>query len=133
MNLSLSWLPQYSVGHEHLDKQHQELLAAGDDLHALLDQKLSKHDFEAVLFEKVALFLNLIKCHFKDEESLMAEAKYPDIDHHISCHNDCIDFFNALLADDGSISARAKHIQTNITHWVIHHVVYEDSKYIEFL
>lgn len=133
MNSGLNWLPQYSVGHDLLDRQHQVLLNSGKHLHLLLDQKSSLQDFELVIAEALEIFLGTLKVHFKDEEAIMLESGYPDFNRHKECHRDCIEFFNLLLDDTGSLAARANHIQTHITHWVIHHVVHEDSKYVSHL
>lgn len=80
----LPWKSSYESGHPLIDQQHRELFRLGNQLiTASLNQDTHREDFLQLaddLIEHVAR-------HFSDEEAILAEIGYDDLEQHHRAHN----------------------------------------------
>ena len=82
----VQWKPEYSVGIEVIDKDHQKLLSLINQFQTAVNYRTGEE------FEKEALdaVLDYTKTHFKREEDLMEEHGYPDFEAHKALHRKMI-------------------------------------------
>src|ERR1035437_4891444 len=79
----MRWLDLYSTGIEKLDRQHENLM---DLLNCLNEAWRAGKDHEVLLF-RLDQLLDAVGAHFRDEETLMGDNEYPDIDLHRAEHD----------------------------------------------
>ncbi len=79
----MRWLDLYSIGIEKVDRQHENLT----DLLNCLNEAWRTGKSQDVLLFRLDQFLDAVGAHFRDEEQLMAEKEYPDLDLHKAEHD----------------------------------------------
>ncbi len=77
------WRPEYSLGHDGIDAQHQRLFALANDLHTAMTQGKGKGALSETLEKLVAY----TKTHFANEERLMLAHHYPEYAAHKAAHD----------------------------------------------
>lgn len=80
----MPWKSIYESGHPLIDQQHRELFRMGNRLIAAsLDETVGKEDFLRLADELIEHCAQ----HFSDEENILAEIGYEDLDQHHKAHN----------------------------------------------
>ena len=77
------WKPEYSVGIQSIDAQHQNLFAIGRELYAAMSAGQGKAAVERILDRMVQYTI----VHFAHEERLMKQHNYPDSAAHKAEHD----------------------------------------------
>lgn len=77
---SYCWLPEYSVGHEIVDKQHQQIFAMINELHTAIPLQEESTIIKKVLEEMA----DYIEYHFDTEKSYLKEM--PEFARHEKIH-----------------------------------------------
>jgi hemerythrin len=121
------WDPDLATGHNIIDTQHQQLIAA---VNALFDAHREGKGPKAVEQTMDFLVAYTIK-HFGDEEKIQEKAEYP----HYRAHKLLHDGFKgeaqdlaAALRRDGPTDEFISHVCVTIGRWVINHIKSEDFK-----
>jgi hemerythrin-like metal-binding protein len=72
--------------------------------------------------------------HFKTEEKLFKEKKYPKAAEHIKIHNEFVTEVNKL-ADEYKNNPNILSVKTMtlLQRWLTNHILIEDKKYIRYL
>ena len=125
----ICWKEEYSVGVEKIDRQHRHLF---EIINKLIDRSGSSGDSGQVR-ETLTEMLNYAKEHFTDEEELMQEYGYPEIESHKEHH---IYFFKTTA----ELSINALNNQSMVSReiveflklWWTLHILKVDMKYKEF-
>lgn len=126
------WDPSFSVDNEDLDNHHKKLIGLFNEMAALIERDQNTPLFSTI---KVISELNIYAIfHFKEEEKLMEEANYPDLDNHKFLHMEFIakvnKFKDDYLRNDSLLNYE---LFDYLSDWVIKHIIDEDSKYKEYL
>lgn len=112
----LPWKTTYESGHPLIDQQHRELFRLGNQLiTASLDQDTRRDDFihlANALIEHVAQ-------HFRDEESILADIGYSDLEQHRRAHNGLLERARKLRdqGENGTVTTR------DVIHFLVNNVV----------
>ena len=121
------WNPEWATGHELIDSQHQQLIAA---VNSLFDAQRDGKGREEV--ERTMTFLvEYTTKHFNDEQKIQEKCEYPLYPEHKRIHDD---FKNSAielshtLRRDGPTDELVRHICVTIGRWVINHIKSEDFK-----
>jgi hemerythrin len=121
----LEWKPEYSVGNNAIDHEHEQMI---NQINALYD-KLSKptdiETVEAVLGEIHAD----ISAHFALEERLMREANYVEYIDHKEDHEDLLDQIHDLI--DGFYQdpeAGQELLKSHLSNWFGRHFSSFDAR-----
>ena len=88
------WSAALETGHSAIDDQHRELVR----LHAEVLDSMRAGDADAAR-TALAVLLDRTREHFAFEENLMAEARYPQREHHGTAHSQFIDDLVALVSE----------------------------------
>jgi len=89
----LEWKPEYSVGNDSIDHEHQQMIQQINTLYEQLDKPVDTETVEAVL-GKIHVD---ISAHFALEELLMREASYIEYEAHKNDHEDLLDQLHDLM------------------------------------
>jgi len=79
------WTPQIAVGNDHIDGQHRRLLELANEVAEIM----ATNDYDGILKALDGL-LDYTRVHFRDEEEILRQFGYADIDQHIAKHHQII-------------------------------------------
>ena len=120
------WDDSFLIGIEELDHEHKVLI---DDINRL-HEELARHDEKSEIEECLGDIYARMQAHFALEEHVMKEHGYKYFDEHKREHNGLLDRYTEYmvqLLNDTDVSS-SNHIEENLKHWVIKHIVTSDKK-----
>jgi hemerythrin len=89
----LSWKPEFTVGVESVDFEHQEMIRLINEIY---DEMKSRKDADSIeQFMGDVHFA--ISAHFALEERLMRDAQYPEYEAHKADHEELLDQLRNLM------------------------------------
>jgi hemerythrin-like metal-binding protein len=120
------WKDEYSLGVEKVDRQHRHLF---EIINKLIERSAESSDPKLVS-ETLTEMLNYAKEHFRDEEEMMQEYGYPEIERHKELHA----YFIRTTAE---LSINALNNQSMVLQeiieflkmWLTLHILKVDMKY----
>ena len=126
----MRWLDLYATGIEKLDRQHESLT---DLLNALNESYRGNKPRDVLLF-RLDQLIEAVHAHFTDEEIMMKERGYPDLDLHKSEH----DFLLSQAAHFREEFASEKVALTEsmmdyLRDWLRDHILISDRRMARFL
>ncbi|MDR1915735.1 MAG: hemerythrin family protein [Synergistaceae bacterium] len=126
--MAYEWDPSLETGHEVIDSQHQQLIAAVNNIYDACC--CGNRDVELT---NTLDFLNCyIVKHFSEEERIMIEYGYPDYEYHRRYHEmfkvDIRDMTRKLM-QDGVSESIVKEILGSIIDWLINHIKSDDFRF----
>ena len=121
----MQWNATFSIGVEKIDNQHQRLF----QLTTELEQELAGRQAAETVGKALKFLVEYTSYHFKDEESLMAQINYPDLEAHRALHKQLIDKVRTILLDirAGRLPTVADLI-TFLYQWIVEHIEQEDKQ-----
>ncbi|MCJ7729677.1 MAG: bacteriohemerythrin [Sedimentisphaerales bacterium] len=125
----LFWKDEYSVGVEKFDRQHRHLF---EIINKLIERSAASSDSKLVT-EILTEMLKYAKEHFTDEEELMQEYGYPEIELHKKQHAYFIETTAELSINAlNNQSMVSREIAEFLRLWWMTHILKIDMKYKEF-
>lgn len=117
----IDWKESYDIGVERIDCQHRQLLAKLNEFfEACANQQGRDNILQTLQFLK-AYTLE----HFKDEEELMGDIRFPELDEHRKLHGE---FVQTVLDLEASIQEKGVSVLSTIklnrtmTDWLVTHI-----------
>jgi hemerythrin len=126
----ISWKNEYSVGIEKIDRQHQRLF---EIINKIIDccNFTGDKDQAAETIKEMVVYARV---HFSDEEKLMRQYEYPNLEKHKKEHNYFIDTTADLAVGYmNNKNTTACEITAFLTIWLTNHILKTDMKYKEML
>ena len=122
----IKWSDNLSVQVAAMDQQHKKLI----DLINELNEAMSKGKGKEVIGKIVTGLVNYTKMHFGEEEKLMEQANYPDLNEQKNMHRKFIEKVNGYKKEyeSGSLGLSIKVIDF-LSDWLKNHIQVEDKKY----
>lgn len=124
------WSDIYSVGHDAIDRQHQKLFDIANRYNDALEGDAGQKSLIHIFNELV----DYTGYHFKEEERLMREGGFPDLDTHKENHERLVKlvmYYKKELDMGGNgIEQRALDF---IKTWLTGHILGMDRKYRNFI
>ncbi|MCK4739892.1 MAG: hemerythrin family protein [Deltaproteobacteria bacterium] len=124
--MSFKWSDNMAIGNEVIDDQHKELFGKLGDLSEAISEG---NDVE--LIEEVFRYLETyVTQHFSDEEKLMEECEYPEIETQKKEHAGFIEEFKAFEAEfssKGPSSELAEKTHSWLLNWLCDHIARTDK------
>lgn len=121
----MEWHEIYSIGVESIDSQHKQLVHMVSRLQATL----AGGDINQEVANALRFLVDYTKRHFADEEKLMAEIDYEELEHHRELHKKLInDVVHILLQIKKGKAIDPYAFIDFLTDWLINHIRYEDKK-----
>lgn len=124
------WKPEYCLGHEHIDKEHQRLFKLANDMHAAMTLGKGKE----ALSQTFASLVDYTKTHFAHEEQVMLANNYPEYAEHKAAHYALTGRVLELQAafDAGRMGITIELLQF-LKEWLRTHIGETDRKVAVFL
>ena len=130
--MAILWTPDLAVGVAEIDRQHQELFAAIDRLLEAMSDGRGRGEVSAL----IGFLSKYVVEHFRDEERVMAEARYPELEQHRVVHAEFtadLGLLAAQLEAKGATSALVFEVNTRAAQWLRTHVMAMDKRIGVFL
>jgi hemerythrin len=124
----LSWQEDLVLGHEEIDRQHRDLVAAAGALQAAIAARAPV----AKLQECCAALVECARNHFTTEEGLMLATGYPDYAAHRNEHQQLLKQL-ALIQQSLGAGNAGDLLLTVLNAWTIPHIRYADKNLAAFL
>jgi len=125
--MSISWNAALEIGVEKVDEQHKQLFVALNDLIEAIN---NGHAMEKV--NSLLGFLGgYVVQHFSDEEEIMRDAGYPDLESHQKIHSDFVVYFGKIsdrIENDGLNDELVIEIKKKLFDWLWNHIGKVDRK-----
>lgn len=129
----LVWQASWSVAEPRLDREHQGLVALINALRVAQEQQLTTLDLDVFVHQVVSELVAYAEDHFRYEEALMAEAKYPDLGHHREGHLHFRQQVTTLAGQVLEQQVSLKDLHTFLGAWLKHHILDQDQRYVPYL
>lgn len=122
----IDWTDQLSVNNLSIDSEHKKLVNLTNKLHDAMRQGEGSKVVGGILEE----LINYTKTHFNNEEKIMRNHNYAELDAHIKQHDSFVDevekFYTNFKAGSVSISVSLMNFLKN---WLIEHIQGSDKKF----
>ena len=122
-----TWSPELATGHTLIDNQHQQWIAAVNNLFDAYRNGKGRKEVERTMDFLVAYTIK----HFSDEEKLQKTCEYPHYLAHQQIHADFKGVAQDLastLRHNGPTDEFISHVCVTIGRWVINHIKNDDLK-----
>ncbi|BDU69112.1 hypothetical protein GETHOR_12130 [Geothrix oryzae] len=123
------WSDRFATGIDSIDRQHQQLFTAVNQLHEAFRQG---HGQEQVQ-KAIDFLLDYTVDHFRTEEDHMRRHAYQGYAAHAAAHARLVERVTGLKADSDAGRPVAMEVTTLLADWLKHHISEVDLAYIDFL
>ena len=133
VNFKFNWDPMLELHIPRIDQQHKKFFEIGRDIEQLLLIKcagVTDKQLLNILYD----LRDFITYHFYDEEAIMEQVQYPDIEHHKAEHRKFIKYINGI--DYTKLCEQPFQelaiIEDHMVDLVFNHLVNEDQKIVKY-
>jgi hemerythrin len=129
-NYLLGWQPEYSVGIDAIDRQHQALVALIRQLQEAMEEGRGRA-FQHTLIERLVTYTI---GHFRFEEDLMREHGYGSLAEHAALHRVLTSQVRQIqqkIHEGGAVSNAS--LMLFLRSWLTDHIMEHDQKYARAL
>lgn len=127
------WNPEYNLGIEEIDEQHQYLVALIDKLYDLITHDSANYNVKvkAILEELV----DYTEYHFKREETeYFRKYNYTNSNLHVMQHDNFIsEVQHKIKGVENSTAEDGKGLYTYLTGWLLNHIARADKAWATFI
>jgi len=122
--VTIEWDERFSLHHDVLDLQHQELFALANAVQSLNAETATKTELSKLFKE----FYNYMAKHFKEEEAYMQSIHYPLYIKHHKLHQSIIEGMNKILKEKKTIEELQESMKFIAQKWLVEHILENDLK-----
>jgi hemerythrin len=123
------WTPDLALGNANVDKDHQLLF---EMLNQFYDGLVGQGPRLTMLF-LIKRMIDYANVHFKNEEILMSQINYPEIEDHIAKHHEfaqkALEYYTKVK--DGKLLLTIE-VTNYIKDWLTRHIKGDDAKVVIF-
>ena len=121
----LTWKPEYAVGVESVDFEHQEMIELINTIYDAIEDKKDLASIEHFLGEVHAT----ISAHFALEERVMRNANYDEFEAHKEDHEELLDEIRTLMDEFFDVPDKGlQQLQKNLSDWFAGHFSTFDAR-----
>ena len=128
MNL-IEWNEKFSVRNTGLDKEHKKLFSLINKLNDAVSEKKDRSLCNEILFS----LLEYTEYHFSNEEGLLKEYGYSQLDQHVKAHNVLIGRVKKLREQSAKGEPLTGEMLRFLEEWICQHILVVDRHYSEEL
>jgi hemerythrin len=126
----LSWSPQYQIGNDIIDTEHEELFRLVNDFHSRWVAAHERQDIARV-FNQLIVYAEM---HFRHEEMIMEDAGYPNLAQHRQIHEAMVEtifqLHQAYMEDNLHLEMKTMKF---VKSWLVEHILQNDYQFRDFL
>ena len=128
----IKWDENLSVGYIEIDGHHKKLISIVDEVYTLLDLPINEYRVKVgKVLKRLSDYTNY---HFTEEEKVMKQHRYPELEEHSKIHSSFIKKLNEVLPLMASGDKKtAIEMYKFLTNWIIKHIAIEDHKWSNFI
>lgn len=122
----IKWRDSYNTGIEAVDEEHKKLVDLIEAMHTSIRDDEPKKTVERVLAE----IAEYTQTHFHNEEALMEEKEYPELEAHKSQHQSLIEEvgeYKDRLRND--FPGSRQELYRFLREWLINHIMESDKAF----
>jgi len=124
-----TWDDSFSVENQKMDRQHKQLFEYINEFYDAVDFKDHSKCIDA--FDKVISFTTY---HFRDEELLMEQKEYPQIEQHKRVHQELVEKVTELADKlQNNEPGIGLEIKLFLKKWLTSHIMGVDMQYSSYL
>ncbi len=127
----IDWSPQYEVGIELIDSDHQKLVGLLNQVVTAAHYHMGVNYVDNVLGE----LIDYTKYHFEREEGLMESNNYPDMAAHKEQHREMVakvaEFQQQLSGEHEEVLS--ENVHAYLKDWLINHITHTDKELGKYL
>jgi len=124
----LEWTDRFLIGHERIDFEHRTFFGLVVDFQKARINEADKKTL-AGLLEEIALYA---KFHFRSEENVMEQLRYPELENHRKEHYQLVEVLsNKMLGLEMDLYS-AKDIEDFLVEWFVGHTSKVDRKIVQY-
>lgn len=126
-DFNFDWKPELNTNIQNIDQQHKELFRIGRDMEQLLRFKCIGVE-DRQLLDIVCDLRNFTSYHFYEEERLMREAGYSNIEKHIEGHKQLTKIITGINMPKMKENPNQElgKLRDNLVDWIFMHLLTED-------
>ena len=129
------WDMTLSVGNDLIDSQHKRLVELTNQVETIFYQsERDLRDYDEII--RIIIKLNFyVMNHFRDEELLLKEIGYPELEAHKLEHAKFISYLDGITTDRIDLKEEEvlKNLLNFLSKWIVEHIKGSDFKYKAFL
>jgi len=120
----IEWEEKYSLKHERIDTQHQELFRLANAVQNLNAETTTKAELSKLFKE----FFDYMAHHFQEEEAYMQRIDYPLFPKHHALHESIIEGMTKILKEKKSLEQVQERMKFIVQKWLVEHILENDLK-----
>jgi hemerythrin len=125
----IQWCNEYSIDNAIIDSQHKWLLKLAGHL---MEIEPLPDNYEEVKMIVLQLY-QYMEFHFKREERLAKEARYPKYEAHVKAHQLIIKKMNDMMTSCVTIEELQPMLHEILSSWIHNHVAILDKDIAQFI
>jgi hemerythrin len=125
--MAYQWDSSLETGHEKIDNQHKQLIAALNDIIEAAKSGKGKDE----IFRTLEFLTGYTIIHFADEEKLQLRYNYPDYFVHKHYHDEfklTVKDLTQRLIEEGPTEEMITLVTTSIGDWLLNHIKGDDFR-----
>ncbi|MDR2158956.1 MAG: bacteriohemerythrin [Treponema sp.] len=125
--MSYKWDSSLETGHEKIDNQHKQLIAA---LNSIIEASAGGKG-SAEIFKTLDFLTGYTIMHFSDEEKLQVQYDYPDYLIHKRYHDEfkvTVGELTRRLEKEGPTEEMVNIVTTAVGNWLLNHIKGDDFR-----
>jgi hemerythrin len=125
--MSYQWDSSLETGHEKIDNQHKQLIAA---LNSIIEASAGGKG-SAEIFKTIDFLTGYTIMHFSDEEKLQVQYDYPDYLIHKRYHDEfkvTVGELTRRLVKEGPTEEMVNIVTTAVGNWLLNHIKGDDFR-----
>lgn len=132
MENALVWNESYSIDDKQIDAQHKKLFELLNEVSHLVQEEQATPLFSTIkMISELSIYAIF---HFREEEKLMKEINYPELELHQAQHKEYVLQINQLKENYQKQDPLINYeILDFLNTWLSKHILVEDMKYKAFL
>lgn len=121
------WSDNLVFGLETIDSQHKQLFE--------LAATFSGNGDQIRVMKTLVILCDYVKNHFREEEELLRDCAYPNLETHMDLHRQFKDMVIQLLGEAKNLTLDqiAAQVQYLINGWFYNHILHVDTEYVPFV
>jgi hemerythrin len=130
--MAYQWDSSLETGHEKIDNQHKQLVAALNNIIEASQQGKGKDE----IFKTLDFLTGYTIMHFSTEEKLQVQFDYPDYLIHKRYHDEfkiTVGDLTKRLVDEGPTEEMVGLVTTTIGNWLLNHIKGDDFRMAAFV
>jgi hemerythrin len=124
MGSYFQWKDDYETGDQTVDDQHQYLFKLANRL-----QITGPSECKPIIMD----LYQYTRVHFKAEEEIMEEFKYPSLKQHKKLHSNLISSLNNLSENYSESETERDDLIAIFGNWIINHILNEDLRFANYV